>query len=424
MQAACVAALTVSVMLSGDRMDVSAQNTAESVQESYAEEELELQALNEEEKSAGEENTEPEVISEEMIEENDQDITENFPEGSETVTEIESEEVTEEILDQNEEMESEQELILEPEYQPEKDPSPLGNNIWQYLGEKAHEQIRNIEIPDPEWIAVNGEKATCTSFARLQYGYTPEVQVGTIRYISQIAGSGLFDWNYWGSWGNQAGIECGTASISMAMSYIGVNLTPQQILDAHGGLTCFTGWGVADLSPDVAGGMEQYMNGQGQYSPLIVHLPTYSQLGHYVVLIGKVSDSEYLVLDCAQNSTWVMAVGDGFYNSIDQVYQYYNPDAPVLDHSVVTDKPVIATCTTMGLTAGEHCEVCGEVLTEQQVVPCNGHAWSDWVTRTEPTVQQQGEKVRVCQVCGITDVRSIDCLPAELEIEVPQAIWK
>ena len=40
-------------------------------------------------------------------------------------------------------------------------------------------------------------------------------------------------------------------------------------------------------------------------------------------------DSEYLVLDCAQDSTWVMTVGDGFYNSIDQVYQYYNPDAPV-----------------------------------------------------------------------------------------------
>ena len=112
MQAACVAALTVSVMLSGDRMDVSAQNTAESVQESYTEEELELQTLNEEE-----DNTEPEVISEEMVEENDRDITENFPEGSESVTEIESEEVTEEILDQNEEMESEQELILEPEYQ-------------------------------------------------------------------------------------------------------------------------------------------------------------------------------------------------------------------------------------------------------------------------------------------------------------------
>ena len=79
MQAACVAALTVSVMLSGDRMDVSAQNTAESVQESYTEEELELQTLNEEE-----DDTEPEVISDEMVEENDRDITENFPEGSDT----------------------------------------------------------------------------------------------------------------------------------------------------------------------------------------------------------------------------------------------------------------------------------------------------------------------------------------------------
>lgn len=202
---------------------------------------------------------------------------------AEVIAETKTEEVTEEIHDQDTE-ESEQELILEPEYQPEKDPNPLANNILQYLGEKELEQIRNIELPDPDWVAINGEKATCTSYARLQYGYTPEVQVGTIRYISQIAGSGLFDWNYWGSWGNQAGIECGTASISMAMSYIGVNLTPQQILDAYGGLTCFTGWGVVDLSPDVAGGVEQYINGQGQYSPVIVHLPTYSQLGHYVVL--------------------------------------------------------------------------------------------------------------------------------------------
>lgn len=416
MQVMCAAALTVSAMLSGSAVEAAEQKTTEMMtQESDAEvpekENTEIQALNEEMavQAANTETTEEETVTE--------DITED-------VTEDVSEEVTEEILDQNEESESEQELILEPEYQPEKDPSPLGNNILQYLGEKEREQIQNIEIPDPEWVAINGEKATCTSFARLQYGYTPEVQVGTIRYISQIAGSGLFDWNYWGGWGNQAGIECGTASISMAMSYIGVNLTPQQILDAHGGLTCFTGWGVVDLSPDVAGGMEQYINGQGQYSPLIVHLPTYSQLGHYVVLIGKVSDSEYLVLDCAQDSTWVMTVGDGFYNSIDQVYQYYNPDAPALDHTVVTDKPVMAACTTMGLTAGTHCEVCGEVLTEQQVVPCNGHAWSDWVTRTEPTVQQQGEKVRVCQVCGTTDVRSIDCLPEELKIEMPQAIWK
>lgn len=441
MQAAWVAALTVSFMLSGNRMDASAQNAAETVQESNGEkvEDQKPQQPEEEQENTWENHGDSEEISEEIVEEtaeeNSQEITEEFLEETEievvaeteteaeVIAETKTEEVTEEIHDQDTE-ESEQELILEPEYQPEKDPNPLANNILQYLGEKELEQIRNIELPDPDWVAINGEKATCTSYARLQYGYTPEVQVGTIRYISQIAGSGLFDWNYWGSWGNQAGIECGTASISMAMSYIGVNLTPQQILDAHGGLTCFTGWGVVDLSPDVAGGVEQYVNGQGQYSPVIVHLPTYSQLGHYVVLIGKLSDSEYLVLDCAQKSTWVMTAGDSFYNSIDQVYQYYNPDAPVLDHTVVTDKPVMSTCVSLGLTAGSHCEVCGEVLTEQQVVPCNGHVWSDWVTRTEPTTQQQGEKVRFCQVCGTMDVRSIDCLPEEMVLEMPQIIWE
>lgn len=401
MRAVWVSALTVSAMLSGNRMNASAQYTAETVQENGAEE-----------------------IYEETAGENVQEITEEFPAEEEISTEIVSEEVTEDILEQDAEQEREQELILEPEYLQEKDPSPLGKNIVQYFGERERQQIHNTEIPDPEWIAINGEKAACTSFARLQYGYTSEVEVGTIRYISQIAGSSLFDWSYWGGWGEQAGIECGTASISMAMSYIGVNLTPQQILDAHGGLTCFTGWGVADLSPDVEGGMEQYVNGRGQYSPVIVHLPTYSQMGHYVVLIGKLSDSEYLVLDCAQDSTWVMTVGDGFYHSIDQVYQYYNPDAPVLDHTAVADKPVMATCVDMGLTAGSHCEVCGEILTEQHVLPCNGHIWADWVNRKEPTRQQRGEKVRYCQICGTMEVRGIECLPEEMTFEMPQAIWK
>lgn len=414
--AVCVAALTVSAILYGIPAEAETEYETKKVQENSTDM---IQKISDESDQDGEvqaEETEEVMDSEEILEEESGDTVEDSTDVDDETTEV--------ILDETEEEHAEQELILEPEYQPEKDPSPLGHNIQQYLGEKELEQIHPIELEDSERIAINGEKATCTSFARLQYGYTPDVQVGTIRYISQIAGSGLFDWSYWGGWGNQAGIECGTASISMAMSYIGVNLTPQQILDAHGGLTCFTGWGVTDLSPDVSTGMEQYINGRGQYSPLIVHLPTYSQLGHYVVLIGKVSESEYLVLDCAQNSTWVMSVGDGFYNSIDQVYQYYNPDAPVLEHTIATDKPVMASCIHMGLTAGAHCEVCGEILTQQQVVPCNGHAWSDWVTKAEPTTQRQGEKSRICLVCGQKDNRSIDRLPEEMQIEIPHTIWK
>ena len=394
-QVICAAALTAAVMLTGQEADAAEQMNNEAASEGQA------------------------VVA--MAEVPDlESITEEVYDEETDETEI-SEEIEEVITEGG--TESEEEVILEPEYSPEQDPAPLSGNVRKSFEVKDPGQIHHVELSDPEWIAIDGEKATCTSFAKIQYGYTPEVQVGTIRYISQIAGSGLFDWSYWGGWGNQAGIECGTASISMALSYVGVNLTPQEILDAHGGLTSFTGWGVADLSPDVAGGMEQYINGRGQYSPVIVHLPTYSQLGHYVVLIGKLSESEYLVLDCAQNETWVMTVGDGFYNSIDQVYQYYNPNAEMLDHTQVTDKPVLATCTRMGLTAGKHCEVCEEVLEEQHVVPCNGHAWSKWITETEPTTKQTGEKMRICQVCGEKDIRSIEKLPENLVIELPEDIW-
>lgn len=403
-QAVCLVAMTMSATYMGSGTAVMAAQTAKAA---------ESKALPETEMT--EEAEQPVTLAEEVLQEN---LTEE-PIEEETEEVISDKDLT---MEPETEAEAEEEIVFEPEYHPEQDPSPVVNGIQKSLENQDRSQIHTIDIPDTDWIAINGEKATCTSYAKICYEYDPEVQVGTIRYISQLAGSGLFDWNYWGGWGNQAGIECGTASISMALSYVGVNLTPQQILDVHGGLTCFTGWGVVDLSPDVAGGMEQYVNGQGQYSPLIVHLPTYSQLGHYVVLIGKVSDSEYLVLDCAQNSTWVMTVGDGFYNSIDQVYQYYNPNAEMLDHKEVKDSAVMATCTKMGLTAGSHCEMCGEVLAKQEVVPCNGHAWSDWIVNQKPTTERSGEKYRICNVCGQRDVRSMEQLPEELVLEIPDVV--
>lgn len=165
MQAAWVAALTVSFMLSGNRMDASAQNAAETVQERNGEkvEDQKPQQPEEEQENTWENHADSEEISEEIVEEtaeeNSQEITEEFLEETEievvaeteteaeVIAETKTEEVTEEIHDQDTE-ESEQELILEPEYQPEKDPNPLANNILQYLGEKELEQIRNIELPD------------------------------------------------------------------------------------------------------------------------------------------------------------------------------------------------------------------------------------------------------------------------------------
>ena len=42
-------------------------------------------------------------------------------------------------------------------------------------------------------------------------------------------------------------------------------------------------------------------------------------------------------------------------------------------HTVVTDSAVDAACTKTGLTEGSHCEVCGKVITEQQIIPALGH---------------------------------------------------
>ena len=44
-----------------------------------------------------------------------------------------------------------------------------------------------------------------------------------------------------------------------------------------------------------------------------------------------------------------------------------------LGHIVIVDEAVRATCTKSGLTEGEHCSACGEILVEQMIVDALGH---------------------------------------------------
>lgn len=60
-------------------------------------------------------------------------------------------------------------------------------------------------------------------------------------------------------------------------------------------------------------------------------------------------------------------------------------ETPTCAHMAVGDAAVAPTCTEEGKTAGEHCALCGEVLTEQTVLPPLGHtpgAAKDAVTVT------------------------------------------
>lgn len=186
-------------------------------------------------------------------------------------------------------------------------------------------------------------------YAQIEYDYSSEVQCGTIRFINQIISGPLFCSDYWQEWEWKyisgvyygPGSECGTACMSMALSYVGVNKTPNDILDYGDGLTYFKDWGDASVSKlpvsDFYAAMENYINGNGRYSPPVIHLPNYSNRGHYVVVIGKIDDETYEILDPNNCAVTTMTIsgssakydkhGYTIYDRIDSLTQWFNPNA-------------------------------------------------------------------------------------------------
>ena len=92
-------------------------------------------------------------------------------------------------------------------------------------------------------------------------------------------------------------------------------------------------------------------------------------------------------------------------------------DLGTCDHNVVIDEAVSATCTEKGLTEGEHCSKCGEVLLAQTEVPALGHTAADAVKENEiePTCTTAGsyDSVVYCSVCDVEisrETKSVDAL--------------
>lgn len=201
-------------------------------------------------------------------------------------------------------------------------------------------------------------------YAMIEYGYSGTVTCGTVRYISQVSYDSYFYSSYWpsGTFGYYTGasVECGTASMSMSLSYIGVNKTPSDILYANNGATVFGyGWGgstyVSYSASNLSGAMDKYINGGGKYSPPVIHIPGYSAAGHYVVVVGQISSNTYQILDPWQRACTSMTVNGTsavyttyktFYDNIDQIHQWYNPNASINNDVKVTFDANGGSCST------------------------------------------------------------------------------
>ena len=69
-----------------------------------------------------------------------------------------------------------------------------------------------------------------------------------------------------------------------------------------------------------------------------------------------------------------------------------------LGHTEVVDSATAPTCTEDGLTEGKHCDACGEVIVAQEVVDSFGHKYKDTVV--EPTFTEWGYVSHTCENCG------------------------
>ena len=255
-------------------------------------------------------------------------------------------------------------------------------------------------------------------YAKIQYEYAADVKCGTIRYIAQNRESELFSWNYWpeASFGSfsKPETECGTACISMALSYVGVNRTPKELLESTNGKTVKM-WEQQDdatsraieKSPEaVAKAMDDYINGAGTYSPLCIYIVPFSATSarHWVLLMGKIGENEYLALNPwhtpETDATLVIqidgdkATHDGITNPIASIMQWHNPNAVICDHPSYDS---VGVCTACGKEfdwkrTNDKKQV-GVYMATGQFVPFTDKPYA---TDAQPdAVIQEGQKVEV-----------------------------
>ena len=167
------------------------------------------------------------------------------------------------------------------------------------------------------FILILGIYSSAIEPVTLDYNYSASVTSGVIRYVSQIRSSSTYQQDYWGRFSPWAHNECGTASISMALSAIGINKTPLDLGEywISKGYT----WGVpfstvlndvplatGGETYDFFGSFKRYIEGDGSYSPVVIYFtaatnPNRTGNRHFVVVYEQNEDGSFNAANPSKN---------------------------------------------------------------------------------------------------------------------------
>ena len=176
------------------------------------------------------------------------------------------------------------------------------------------------------------------SYCKIEYGYTTSVTPGTIRYVGQNPNGAYFYTNYWTGLVDAATYQCQLAAASMALSYVNVNKLPKDLGKFAGPANNY-GAAQYTLPSSVSSAVDNLINGNGKYSPVVIHVKPYPSSGgeHWLVVAGRVSGNTYQIVEPWNGSRYTfnttiegntIVINGGTY-PIDFRVQYYNPNASI-----------------------------------------------------------------------------------------------
>lgn len=188
-----------------------------------------------------------------------------------------------------------------------QDDSISGNKTDnEAVEEKEDERIPPNQEPEEKQNSTQVCEVIISPFSDSN-GARKGVKEGEVRYVDQSYGNERA--NGWENYADTANWSCLTACISMALSYLGIDMSPADLLNAHNGERYWTGFysgekdvpGSINYTTDHGSAkntldtmMENLKN--GGYSPIVLHY--HSDLGEHTLLVtGQNADGSYSVID-------------------------------------------------------------------------------------------------------------------------------